>query len=634
MRQGAEELRNGVSLEEKKRFSEAIALYLNLLKQNPRRYHVLCRLGLCYIQTGQAQSAVEWLSKAISLAPADPAAYGLRGVALRAVGSHELALKDFDRTILLNPKAVDAYFNRANALRSAGRYNESIADYQRAHTLDPARLDIMNNLAGAYTQVGEWAMASDTFEKLLKRREMPDSYYNLGLVKCELQLFPDALKCFEAAIRLKPDYAEAYSSRGYALSRIGDYDEALRSCDKAVALNPRLADAHVNRGKFLSVLGRHEEAVLAFTEAVEINPRHGVAHYYRGLAHKRLLRYSEARSDFDRALAINPDDQEARYSQAQLLLQLGEYSEGFSLYKTRWQATNFKGTPLNTNIPEWDGSPFAGRLLLWAEQGIGDEVFYVALLSLIPQSGMLITLAADQRLFPIYARSFPGVQLLDRKVQKNPLLAGFDAQAPIADLGRLLKLDVAKVAERKYPYLISNSLRKAGFIERFKPAGSSPLVGISWKTSNKDNGSARSIDLVKFLPIAQETGIRFLNLQYGEVSDEIAQARQLTNGAFETAEDLDIFNDLDGLLALIDACDFVLTIDNVTAHLAGSIGKKTAVMIPLGKGEYWYWQGKTVSEWYPSLDLLYQESVNDWSSALEAAAAWVKRQLPAAARAT
>ena len=80
----------------------------------------------------------------------------------------------------------------------------------------------------------------------------------------------------------------------------------------------------------------------------------------------------------------------------------------------------------------------------------------------------------------------------------------------------------------------------------------------------------------------------------------------------------------DGLLALIDACDVVITTSNVTAHLAGSIGKKAVVLVPAGKGCLWYWQGGSNDLWYPSLTRLAQQRVGDWGGAIAAASAWLK----------
>jgi ADP-heptose:LPS heptosyltransferase len=88
----------------------------------------------------------------------------------------------------------------------------------------------------------------------------------------------------------------------------------------------------------------------------------------------------------------------------------------------------------------------------------------------------------------------------------------------------------------------------------------------------------------------------------------------------QQARDVDVFRDVDGLLSLIDLCDVVLTIDNVTAHLAGSIGKKSVVLVPAGKGRYWYWGGEEQSLWYPSLRLVYQENVGDWAPGIASAA--------------
>jgi ADP-heptose:LPS heptosyltransferase len=83
--------------------------------------------------------------------------------------------------------------------------------------------------------------------------------------------------------------------------------------------------------------------------------------------------------------------------------------------------------------------------------------------------------------------------------------------------------------------------------------------------------------------------------------------------------------DIDGLTALIDACDTVVTASNVTAHLAGAIGKRTAVLVPNSKGRLWYWhEGEERSLWYPSLRLFCQDDPVDWTRQIEACARWFR----------
>ena len=87
---------------------------------------------------------------------------------------------------------------------------------------------------------------------------------------------------------------------------------------------------------------------------------------------------------------------------------------------------------------------------------------------------------------------------------------------------------------------------------------------------------------------------------------------------------VDVYNDIDGLMALVDACDVVVTTSNITAHLAGAIGKRAVVLVPSGKGCLWYWQGGSNNLWYPSLTRAAQPRIGDWQPAIAAAAAWVR----------
>ena len=90
------------------------------------------------------------------------------------------------------------------------------------------------------------------------------------------------------------------------------------------------------------------------------------------------------------------------------------------------------------------------------------------------------------------------------------------------------------------------------------------------------------------------------------------------------AAGLDVFNDIDGLLALVDCCDAVLTSSNVTAHLAGSLAKPGVVLVPTGKGSLWYWQGGSNDLWYPSLRRVPQDRAGHWEAAIQTAVALVK----------
>ena len=82
--------------------------------------------------------------------------------------------------------------------------------------------------------------------------------------------------------------------------------------------------------------------------------------------------------------------------------------------------------------------------------------------------------------------------------------------------------------------------------------------------------------------------------------------------------DIDNFNDISKLAALINACDFVITTSNVTAHLAGALNKKTYLIVPFTEGKMWYWGiNEDSSPWYPSIKILRSENFEDWKNPIK-----------------
>jgi hypothetical protein len=77
-------------------------------------------------------------------------------------------------------------------------------------------------------------------------------------------------------------------------------------------------------------------------------------------------------------------------------------------------------------------------------------------------------------------------------------------------------------------------------------------------------------------------------------------------------KDVDIFNDIDSLFSLVDACDFIVTSSNVTVHISGSLGKKSYLLIPNDKGKLWYWHEHVRSIWYPSVQIFNQLHDGNW----------------------
>jgi tetratricopeptide (TPR) repeat protein len=652
-----------LALHQRGDLARAQALYKDVLMRDGRHFDSLHLLGLTYVQKGQPETGVDYIARALGVRSDFPEAHYNMGNALLSLQRPGEALENFDRAIRLNARDPQYHFERGNALKDLGRAEEALAAYDAALRLFPGYAEAHNNRGIALKDTGQLDAALASYDKALALRpDYAEAHGNRGNVLKEMGRLEDAMASYDRAVRLKPDHAEAYSNRGNALAQLKLLDEALASHDRAIALKPDYAEGYNNRGIVLKDLGRAEEALASYDMAIALRPRYAEAYSNRGNALKEMKRMDEALASFGTAIGLQPDFAEAhvnrgnalkdlgrddealadyqtasrlkpssamaRYNESLIHLQHHRFREGFDLYRWRWEGDGSGWTGPRTEIPRWDGAVTTGEILLWAEQGVGDEVFFSSLLSLLDRDALKIALSADLRLHPMLARSFPGLRLIDSAATRLSITGDFVAQAPIGDIGHILKADAGVLSRRRYPYLSTSAERRRQVKAMMAVPQGHLLCGLSWRSGNKKVGAERSLALADLAPVLAVPDVTFVNLQYGDVSAEIDSVRERFGIEIVCPRDLDVFADIDGLLALIDLCDMVVTIDNLTAHLAGAIGKPAAVFIPRGGAQHWYWGGEDESFWYPSLRLLHQETAGDWTRSIDDAASLLGQVRP------
>ena len=142
------------------------------------------------------------------------------------------------------------------------------------------------------------------------------------------------------------------------------------------------------------------------------------------------------------------------------------------------------------------------------------------------------------------------------------------------------------------------------------------VIGISWKSFKSLNASKKSMDLDQFGRIFKDCNAVLLNLQYGDVDEEIGEFKKNTGIEVLKSTSVNLKEDLDGLAALIELCDLVVSTSNVTIHMAGALGKDSWVLLPFA-ANFWWLIERTDSLWYPTVTLYRQKSLQDWSEVLE-----------------
>jgi Flp pilus assembly protein TadD len=170
-----------------------------------------------------------------------------------------------------------------------------------------------NNLGMALQQAGQRQEAIRHYEQALRLKpDYAEAHNKLGMVLQQAGQRQEAIGHYEQALRLEPDYAEAHNNLGIALAQTGRIEEAIAHFEQALHLKPDYAEAHNNLGIALIRLGRVQEAIGHWEQALRLKPDYADAHNNLGLALEKLGRTQEAIGHYEQALRLKPD-----YVQAQ-----------------------------------------------------------------------------------------------------------------------------------------------------------------------------------------------------------------------------------------------------------------------------------------------------------------------------
>ena len=422
----------------------------------------------------------------------------------------------------------------------------------------------------------------------------------------------EAIEAYNKALAIKPDYAEAYNNMGITLKEQGKLEEAIEAYNKALAIKPDYAEAYNNMGNALKEQGKLEEAIEAYNKALAIKPDYAEAYNNMGVTLQEQGKLEEAIEAYNKALAIKPDYADAYHNKSLAFLAAKDFNQGFIQYEWRWKAKKQHKTFLQSAKPMWNGEKNQ-RVLVWGEQGIGDEIMFSSIIPDIYAASLRILVKCDKRLIPLLKRSFPTDVIYFSKDLPVPE-DEYDFHIPMGSLPLIFRKSLDSFKKSASGYLKYDKSKTESIKAQLMQEYGKKIVGISWKTVAPIRGSMnRNIDLAKLTSALDSSNTQLISLQYGDISDEIEAVKRDFGIEVIQFSDVDNKNDIDGLAALMAACDTVVTIDNATTHLSGALGLPTKLMLPLTAD--WRWGlSDNRSYWYDAVQLYKQSEVNDWHS--------------------
>jgi len=613
------------------------------LKLHPDFFDALHLLAIAQSRSGHPIAALANFDKALKLHPRHAEVINNRASALTEAKRYEEALAGYDQALEIHPSYADAHNNRGCVLMEMKRYDDALVSYSKALTLDPDNAEFTNNLGRSLTRLRRYADALDCYDDALALRpDYAEALINRGVTLAEFKRFNDAIACFDKVLADIPNHLDALVNRGNALNGLGSFEDALAaydavlalsrerpelylnrglalaklkrfaeafaSCDKALALKVDATDVLIHRATVLMEMGRTDEAIVATDQAIERRPEHAEAYGVRGNFLMQLERLPEAITNFRNAVNLRADHTEAAWNLSYLLLLYGDFVEGWRHYEVRRIRTTWS----KLNGPEWRGERLEGkRLMLYAEQGLGDALQFVRFVRIAARMGARVILG-------VYSPLAELCRMMDEEpiiVRHGEMAPAFDYQAPLMSVPFILGID-ERTIPADVPYLRADVARMALWKQRLPVSGF--RVGIAWQGATTDK--ERWVPLAAFAPLSRVCGVTLISLQktggLDQLGDLPAGMKVETLGPdFDAGPDA--FLDT---AAVMMNLDLVVSIDTSIAHLAGALGRP--VWIALKHRPDWRWLlDRNDSPWYPTARLFRQGKAGDWTSVMQDIAA-------------
>jgi hypothetical protein len=418
-----------------------------------------------------------------------------------------------------------------------------------------------------------------------------------------------ALAAAEAGVGMWPHRAELHFARGSALNALGRSGEARAALAAAVALDPTHAPSHLNLGNACVDLDDLATAEAHIRAALRLDPGLAEAHASLGFVLTSRGRLPEAIAACEAAIALRPDFVQGHWNLATAALLAGDFARGLAEYEWRKRHDRFRRDFIDLPGPVWTGEDPAGRrILVHAEQGLGDTIQFARYLRMIAARGGMPVLACEPPLLPLLG-TLAGVLV----VAKDAPLPAFDAWIDQMSLPFIFGTRPGTVPMAG-GYLRADPARVARWRAQLPPEGT---VGLAWAGNPlHSNDRRRSLPVAMLRRLVAAGEGRFVNLQAGPRAAEAGLpdlSPHLTDYA-ETA-------------ALIANLDLVLTVDTSVAHVAGALGVPCWVMLPFAPD--WRWLlGRNDTPWYTSLRLFRQTGPGDWATVIDAVIRALGEQRP------
>ena len=205
------------------------------------------------------------------------------------------------------PSELNELLKKANNLHTMGKLEEAKKVLDLVLSKNPKNIDALHSLGVIAYNKREMETASKFFQEIIEISPNQVSYNYLGIILRATGNLSQAIVNFNLALKINPNYSEAYFNLGNSYRECSELNLALNNYDKAIALNNNFHEAFNNKGDTLEKLSHFADAIQCYDEAISLNPFFAAAYCNRGNAYFKLNKIHESISDYKKAISIDPN---------------------------------------------------------------------------------------------------------------------------------------------------------------------------------------------------------------------------------------------------------------------------------------------------------------------------------------
>ena len=534
---------------------EAIQICVQIIKTKPKTQYAFYYMGLANFKLGKPQIAIQQLQKAIELDSERPEFLCDLGEILEAVGSIKEAESYYRKTLIIDRVNAKALIKLGSILIDRNQFKAGITALEKASELEPDNIVPVMLLADAKYKSGHIIDALELYLLATSIEPLKEAAWNkLAAIHMNLENWEKALAEFKKAVILAPYYNGPYSNIGFVYINYGDFISARRFFEFSIKIRSNVGNAYCGLAELFFLENKLDDALENSKTAIELEPKN---YHFQS---RRALQ----------------------------LLAKGNITEGWVMRDARLMLDN--RIDHRQRPPRWDGSSLEGKsLLITAEEGIGDELFFAGCFNDIILECEKCFIECDPRLVELYKRSFPTATIgATERVGSRfkptqsyswvPKIPPVDFSIESGSLFQFVRSDWKNFSE-KNPYLIPNKKLQASWKEYIKKIGSGLKVGFCWRSKYHEGfRKYHYAELEDWKRVLTTPNCNFIPLQYGEGWEkELYLLPNTIKSRITFLENVDLSNDFESICAIASCLDLIICPSSTVSWIGGGLGVSTWV---------------------------------------------------------